>query len=187
MTWAIHHDPSGRLYYFNSVTNQSSWDKPAELMSALERAMGYSDWKEFTQKETGKKYYYNKVSKETTWKLPTDFDGLLLNIMVDIVESMKFEEVQKMTDKNSGPVYVNFETKEDAEEAWLQMLRTVGVEPNWTWEQCIKKASGNPIYRALKTTSERKEAFERYCRETKEERLVIYSLTIGIEAKKNRR
>lgn len=92
---------------------------------------------------------------------------------LDIVESMQFEE-KRSKEKASGPVYVNFETKEEAEEAWLEMLRTVGVEPNWTWEQCIRKASGNPIYRALKTTSERKEAFERYCRETKEERLVIF-------------
>jgi YHS domain-containing protein len=74
--WAIHHDPAGKLYYFNSVTNQSSWEKPEELMSALERAMGYSDWKEFTQKDTGKKYYYNSKTKETTWKLPKEFDGM---------------------------------------------------------------------------------------------------------------
>jgi pre-mRNA-processing factor 40 len=87
---------------------------------------------------------------------------------------MKFEEKQSMElTKSTGPVYVNFDTKGEAEDAWLEMLRNVGVEPNWTWEQCIRKASGNPIYRALKTTAERKEAFERYCRETKEERLEL--------------
>jgi pre-mRNA-processing factor 40 len=34
--WTEHKAPDGRSYYYNSVTKQSSWDKPNELKSKAE-------------------------------------------------------------------------------------------------------------------------------------------------------
>jgi pre-mRNA-processing factor 40 len=160
MAWSTHKDATGRTYYYNSVTKQSSWDKPPELKSAFERALDCSDWTEYAT-DSGKKYYHNAVTKETTWKIPDEFQ--------EILESMKFEAEMQVA-KQQAPMVLNFDTKEEAEDAWIEMLRVVGVEPDWTWEQCVRKASSNPIYRALKTVAERKEAFDTYCRETKAEK-----------------
>ncbi|CAJ0872373.1 296_t:CDS:2 [Entrophospora sp. SA101] len=34
--WTEHSSPDGRKYYFNSITKQSSWDKPDELKTPEE-------------------------------------------------------------------------------------------------------------------------------------------------------
>nr|XP_043636190.1 pre-mRNA-processing protein 40A isoform X3 [Erigeron canadensis] len=61
----------GRRYYYNKKTKQSSWEKPLELMTPLERADASTVWKEFTTAE-GKKYYYNKDTKQSKWTIPDE-------------------------------------------------------------------------------------------------------------------
>ncbi|KAF9908607.1 hypothetical protein BX616_000076 [Lobosporangium transversale] len=55
-----------------------------------------------------------------------------------------------------------FATKEEAEEAFKNMLKETGVTSTWTWEQTMRAVVTNPMYRALKTTAERKAAFQEY-------------------------
>ncbi|XP_048599173.1 pre-mRNA-processing protein 40A isoform X2 [Brassica napus] len=69
--WMEHTSADGRKYYYNKQTKQSSWEKPLELMTPLERADASTVWKEFTTAE-GRKYYYNKVTKESKWTIPED-------------------------------------------------------------------------------------------------------------------
>ncbi|XP_047324775.1 pre-mRNA-processing protein 40A [Impatiens glandulifera] len=61
----------GRKYYYNKRTRQSSWEKPSELMTPLERADASTVWKEFTNAD-GRKYFYNKVTKQSTWQIPEE-------------------------------------------------------------------------------------------------------------------
>jgi hypothetical protein len=37
-----------------------------------------------------------------------------------------------------------------------------GVKPDWTWEQTMRAIIAKPMYRALKTLAERKQAFQDY-------------------------
>ncbi|KAJ8773273.1 hypothetical protein K2173_028450 [Erythroxylum novogranatense] len=69
--WQEHTAADGRRYYYNKKTKQSSWEKPFELMSPVERADASTVWKEFTTPE-GKKYYYNKVTKQSKWSIPDE-------------------------------------------------------------------------------------------------------------------
>ncbi|OAY23068.1 pre-mRNA-processing protein 40A isoform X2 [Manihot esculenta] len=69
--WQEHTASDGRRYYYNKRTKQSSWEKPFELMTAIERADASTVWKEFTTPE-GKKYYYNKVTKQSKWSIPDE-------------------------------------------------------------------------------------------------------------------
>nr|XP_043636322.1 uncharacterized protein LOC122607418 isoform X2 [Erigeron canadensis] len=61
----------GRRYYYNNKTKQSSWEKPFEMMTLLERADASTVWKEFTTAE-GKTYYYNKDTKQSKWSIPDE-------------------------------------------------------------------------------------------------------------------
>ncbi|OIW15561.1 hypothetical protein TanjilG_01084 [Lupinus angustifolius] len=69
--WQEHTSADGRRYYYNKRTRQSSWEKPLELMSPIERADASTVWKEFTSSD-GKKYYYNKITQQSTWSIPEE-------------------------------------------------------------------------------------------------------------------
>ncbi|VDM70003.1 unnamed protein product [Strongylus vulgaris] len=78
--WTKHETAEGRVYYYNKITKESSWNKPDELKTPQERqerttptASSSSSsnviWKEYKTPE-GRAYYYNTVTKETTWTRP---------------------------------------------------------------------------------------------------------------------
>ncbi|OVA01174.1 WW domain [Macleaya cordata] len=69
--WQEHTSADGRRYYYNKKTRQSSWEKPLELMTPIERADASTDWKEFNTSD-GRKYYYNKVTKQSKWTIPEE-------------------------------------------------------------------------------------------------------------------
>ncbi|KAF7850345.1 hypothetical protein BT93_L5602 [Corymbia citriodora subsp. variegata] len=69
--WQEHEASNGRRYYYNKRTKQSSWEKPQELMTPIERADASTVWKEFTNSD-GRKYYYNKDTKQSVWSIPEE-------------------------------------------------------------------------------------------------------------------
>ena len=81
--WVEVADPtSGKTYYFNSKTNETSWDNPNEstaTAAAVEESTtaaeqdgnGDSDWSESVDPSSGKSYYYNSKTGETSWEKPT--------------------------------------------------------------------------------------------------------------------
>ncbi|KAG6793070.1 hypothetical protein POTOM_002254 [Populus tomentosa] len=80
--WKEHISANGRRYvvpsgagdcrfYYNKRTRQSSWEKPYELLTPIERADASTDWKEFKSPD-GRKYYYNKVTKQSKWEIPEE-------------------------------------------------------------------------------------------------------------------
>ncbi|KAJ8764740.1 hypothetical protein K2173_009128 [Erythroxylum novogranatense] len=69
--WIEHISANGRRYYYNKRTKQSTWEKPYELMTTIERADASTDWKEYTSPD-GRKYYYNRVTKSSKWEIPEE-------------------------------------------------------------------------------------------------------------------
>mmetsp|Transcript_11327 Transcript_11327/g.21550 ORF Transcript_11327/g.21550 Transcript_11327/m.21550 type:complete len:752 (-) Transcript_11327:204-2459(-) len=77
-SWTEAKDPAtGKTYYYNKVTKQTQWTKPAELGGAAAAAPAADDanenpafWATGTDPKSGKTYYYNKKTKLTSWKRP---------------------------------------------------------------------------------------------------------------------
>lgn len=65
---------------------------------------------------------------------------------------------------NTDPEYSTFE---EAEAAFLKLLRRNNVDPDWTWEQTMRAIIKDPQYRALKDPKDRKAAFEKYAVEVR--------------------
>ena len=71
---------------------------------------------------------------------------------------------QLASSSQSDPDYASFE---EAEAAFLKLLRRAGVQPEWTWEQAMRAIIKDPQYRALKDPKDRKAAFEKYAVEVR--------------------
>lgn len=61
--------------------------------------------------------------------------------------------------QQTDPEYTSFE---EAEAAFLKLLRRAGVQPEWSWEQAMRAIIKDPQYRALKDPKDRKAAFEKF-------------------------
>jgi pre-mRNA-processing factor 40 len=67
---------------------------------------------------------------------------------------------QSFVPASNEPEYA---TPEEAEAAFVKVLKRSGVQPEWTWEQALRAIVKDPQYRAIKDPRERKAAFEKYC------------------------
>lgn len=65
--WAEAQDPSGRTYYYNQNTDETSWELPQGTPpSSTETEV----WKEL-QGDEGTFYFWNEATNETRWEEPT--------------------------------------------------------------------------------------------------------------------
>jgi pre-mRNA-processing factor 40 len=70
--------------------------------------------------------------------------------------------VQAFVPASTEPDYA---TPEEAEAAFVKLLRRSGVQSDWTWDQAMRATIKDPQYRAIKDPRERKAAFEQYCQD----------------------
>ena len=77
------------------------------------------------------------------------------------------------TNNSKGPVInaqqnePEYSTFEEAEAAFIKLLRRSNVQPDWTWEQTMRATIKDSQYRALKDPKDRKAAFEKYAVEVR--------------------
>lgn len=192
-TWQEAKAPDGRTYFYNTVTRETSWQKPAELLSPAERALANQPWKEYTAPD-GRKYYSNSQTKETVWDMPLQYRYALdaaqappkslpqapafvaggstalaaynPDAPANVYESRKSELALPQIAKEVVPDYSSFQ---EAEAAFLKLLKRSSVDPDWSWEQAMRATIKDPQYRALKDPKDRKAAFEKYAIEVRQQ------------------
>ena len=67
--WTEHKAQDGRVYYYNSVTKESRWERPDDFYGAKKAPS--SVWAEYKTND-GRTYYYNSVTKESRWEKPVE-------------------------------------------------------------------------------------------------------------------
>lgn len=65
-TWATHTDDSGRPYYYNSVTQESTFNAPHEEILPV-------GWHRYMD-DSGRAYYHNAADGTTQYELPIGDD-----------------------------------------------------------------------------------------------------------------
>ncbi|XP_077779931.1 pre-mRNA-processing factor 40 homolog B isoform X4 [Podarcis muralis] len=213
-SWTEHRAPDGRVYYYNSETKQSSWEKPDELKSKAELLLSRCPWREY-RSETGKPYYYNTQSKESRWTRPRDLDDIEALIKEEEEEAERQQQPQQPEAPLSGPDSPTpssaatsdtegtggiegqetpgteggptaaeeeiasscdpvrrdeedrgpgnaWSNKEEAKQAFKELLKDKGVPASASWEQAMKLISTDPRFSSLPKLSEKKQAFNAY-------------------------
>ena len=128
-------------------------------------------------------YFYNSDTKESTWTEPEDFTKMKEDIK-KLEDKPESEDEESDSDKEpevkteikkeeSDGEEVVYETKEDAKNAFKQLLRDKGVGSTASWEQAMKLISTDKRYNAIPKLNEKKQAFNAYktqkAKEEKEE------------------
>ncbi|XP_056320667.1 pre-mRNA-processing factor 40 homolog A [Danio aesculapii] len=234
--WTEHKSLDGKIYYYNTETKQSTWEKPDELKSPAEQMLSKCPWKEY-KSDTGKPYYYNSQTKESRWTKPKELEDLEAmikaeengtadvvapgttpaltaqsessvtvapvaeteatmvtgtieeqpshvpaqavevssDVAVNSTEETPSVETQPSNDvsKEERPELVKkvykWNTKEEAKQAFKELLKEKGVSSNASWEQAMKLIINDPRYSALPKLSEKKQAFNAYKVQTEKE------------------
>ena len=73
--WTEHKTPEGKMYWFNTKTQASTWEKPDDLKSETEKKLAKCPWKKFTT-DAGKAYFFNSQTKESCWTVPPELKEL---------------------------------------------------------------------------------------------------------------
>lgn len=81
--WEEHMDDDQNVFYYNTVTGVSRWDKPLSLVRKFAKALGSlhahseqpvddvdDEWEEHVDAESETPYYYNKYTGESRWDRP---------------------------------------------------------------------------------------------------------------------
>ncbi|CAL5224177.1 g6817 [Coccomyxa viridis] len=85
--WIAHKAADGQVYYYNTLTNESSWEKPKDYAGDVSKASAQltpvstqpvkgTDWSEVVCAD-GRKYYFNGSTQETSWTAPPEVKAVL--------------------------------------------------------------------------------------------------------------
>lgn len=194
--WRETRAPDGRTYYYHTTTKETRWTKPTELMTPLDKALSTQPWREHATPE-GRKYYSNLETKQTTWEMPQQYRDALNSVQLPpkptpqppafvaggstALQSYNrdrddFMPLDRPRTENgiavpaiAKEVVPDYSSFEEAEAAFMKLLRRSNVQPEWTWEQTMRATIKDPQYRALKDPKDRKVAFEKYTIEVRQQ------------------
>uniref|UniRef100_A0A8C4DMJ9 Pre-mRNA-processing factor 40 homolog A n=1 Tax=Dicentrarchus labrax TaxID=13489 RepID=A0A8C4DMJ9_DICLA len=187
--WKEYKSDTGKPYYYNSQTKESRWTKPKELedlegkelltaeavapgaiptpavqadnTATMATVMEAETATAVSEEHLSQAAVHHTAevktadapvaSSETTSSFPLSIE----------VPKEERPELQKKTYK--------WNTKEEAKQAFKELLKEKGVSSNSSWEQAMKMIINDPRYSALPKLSEKKQAFNAYKVQTEKE------------------
>ncbi|XP_048048889.1 pre-mRNA-processing factor 40 homolog A isoform X2 [Megalobrama amblycephala] len=193
--WKEYKSDTGKPYYYNSQTKESRWTKPKELedLEAMIKAEenGTADVVApgttpalTSQSESSvtvaavaetEATMATGISEEQPAHVPTQVAEVSSDVTVNSTEETPSVETQPSNDvsKEERPELVKkvykWNTKEEAKQAFKELLKEKGVSSNASWEQAMKLIINDPRYSALPKLSEKKQAFNAYKVQTEKE------------------
>ncbi|XP_076858851.1 pre-mRNA-processing factor 40 homolog A isoform X2 [Brachyhypopomus gauderio] len=193
--WKEYKSDAGKPYYYNSQTKESRWTKPKELedLEAMIKAEenGMADVPapgtvptlaapvETPVTETvvaeADVPVTTSVVEEQPAQVPVQGPEVISEQTPTVTEEVTSTEtpVSNDTSKEERPELVKkvykWNTKEEAKQAFKELLKEKGVSSNASWEQAMKMIINDPRYSALPKLSEKKQAFNAYKVQTEKE------------------
>ncbi|KAM9448072.1 pre-mRNA-processing factor 40 homolog A-like isoform 2-T2 [Salvelinus alpinus] len=195
--WKEYKSDNGKAYYYNSHTKESRWTKPKELedLEAMIKAeengmvevgapgtvitpnlqLDSAASMATMMMEMPAMRPATTVSVEQMSLVPMLVAEVNADSPVNSTEDLVSMEVSASNDasKEERPELVKktykWNTKEEAKQAFKELLKEKGVSSNASWEQAMKMIINDPRYSALPKLSEKKQAFNAYKVQTEKE------------------
>uniref|UniRef100_A0A0L0P389 Uncharacterized protein n=1 Tax=Candidozyma auris TaxID=498019 RepID=A0A0L0P389_CANAR len=164
-TWQEAQDDQGRVYFYNVVTHETSWEKPAE-------SLPLGVWKAY-KTEDGREYYHNEATGETTWDKPEGFEEKKeedVNRDEELVDTEPNQETLSERDIELAKEEVDTGdlekysgvSEEEAHKLFNDMLELAKVDSTWSFEKVIQTFVRNPAYWAVSDPLKRKQLYDEY-------------------------
>ncbi|KAM9709775.1 pre-mRNA-processing factor 40 homolog A [Menidia menidia] len=190
--WKEYKSDTGKPYYYNSQTKESRWTKPKELedLEAMIKAEenGTADTAAAAQAvqaditaamatvmevETKAAVVSEEQPSQATPHQTAEVKAADAPVVSSestvVTESTPSVEVTKEEPLEFQKKVYKWNTKEEAKQAFKELLKEKGVSSNSSWEQAMKLIINDPRYSALPKLSEKKQAFNAYKVQTEKE------------------
>ncbi|XP_059649866.1 pre-mRNA-processing protein 40C isoform X2 [Cornus florida] len=156
--WTAHKTETGAVYYYNSLTGESTYKKPAGFIRETDKVtveptpvswgkLAGTDWEMATTND-GKRYYYNTKTKLSSWQIPTEVtEGRKLDSEAFKEQSKSVPNTNILTEKGSSPVRLSAPAVNTGGRD-ATALRALGVPGSSSALDLIKKKlqeSGAPV------------------------------------------
>ncbi|KAI6113118.1 hypothetical protein F5141DRAFT_1188298 [Pisolithus sp. B1] len=166
----------GRKYYYNTESKESKWDMPDELVLLLEKVRKGIQRQSACASELGVSHRIVRIlsrdpppaqaSPEPSSGPSSQTNGTEGALTVHgtnlpFSSSGVLPARPNMPDDPAIP-HNGFPTLEEAEKAFMHLLRKAGVDADWSWDQTMRAIITDPLYKALNTLAEKKAAWQKY-------------------------
>uniref|UniRef100_A0A8C4DM32 Pre-mRNA-processing factor 40 homolog A n=1 Tax=Dicentrarchus labrax TaxID=13489 RepID=A0A8C4DM32_DICLA len=189
--WKEYKSDTGKPYYYNSQTKESRWTKPKELedlegkelLTAEAVAPGAiptpavqadntATMATVMEAETAtavSEEHLSQAAVHHTAEVKTADAPVASSESSVVTEATASIEVPKEERPELQKKTYKWNTKEEAKQAFKELLKEKGVSSNSSWEQAMKMIINDPRYSALPKLSEKKQAFNAYKVQTEKE------------------
>ncbi|KAE9000398.1 hypothetical protein PR003_g18744 [Phytophthora rubi] len=84
---------SGRAYYFNRLTGETSWTLPGKATSEAGAASTDSAWQQSFDEASQTTYYYNVHTGETSWTLPVEAEQEVVDLSYLVFAAVRLQSM----------------------------------------------------------------------------------------------
>ncbi|XP_019731441.1 pre-mRNA-processing factor 40 homolog A isoform X2 [Hippocampus comes] len=194
--WKEYKSDTGKPYYYNSQTKESRWTKPKELedLEAMIKAEENGPpevaalnitAEPVLQAESAQASAAPAAEAEPVEAVPEDQTSLAAAHQTPEVKTTDVPAAAESSVPAEAPAsaevkkeeprpeiqkkVLKWNTKEEAKQAFKELLKEKGVSSNSSWEQAMKLIINDARYSALPKLSEKKQAFNAYKVQTEKE------------------
>ncbi|KYO39974.1 hypothetical protein Y1Q_0015762 [Alligator mississippiensis] len=173
--WREYKSDTGKSYYYNAQSKESRWTKPRDLdeLEALIKEEEEAGKQQETPSAASSPSLSSAATTDTEATAADEQEPLALGAVAETPEEVMplQEDVAGSADPSrreedergdAMPSAGSWSTKEEAKQAFKDLLKDKGVASNASWEQAMKMIINDLRYSALPKLSEKKQAFNAY-------------------------
>lgn len=172
-TWAEHHTPDGRVYFFNSVTRETSWTRPENINDVTT-----SPERKRARKSTSPSLTGPAMGQESTFKAetlkpghagivrrPRDAEGKPLTDRASEGYFLKRAEIRRKGRADSTPTVPSFNaeaTPQERRAVFDNLLAERGMTGSSSWLEVMARCADDPRYRVVESYGLRKDTWHKF-------------------------